>query len=161
MVYGLSLHTVQFQTRNYFTSRFIPSGSISHEDLFYTNFSFLFFKNSHFYNNKNNTSLIITSMNLTNLILDARWLYISGKFIVSHWKLFQTANETFVCPFVLFLLAIVLSVLLQYTDFDYPLVFSNSSFNNFFFKYKTVKKFIISKSLFHTKCTVQKNNKST
>jgi hypothetical protein len=32
-----------------------------------------------------------------------------------------------VCPFVLFLLAIVLSVLLRYMDSDYPLVSSNSS----------------------------------
>jgi hypothetical protein len=34
-----------------------------------------------------------------------------------------------VCPFVLFPLAIVLSVLLLYTDSDYPLVASNSPFN--------------------------------
>ena len=35
-----------------------------------------------------------------------------------------------ICPFVLFLLAIVLSVLLRYADSDYlPLVASNSSFN--------------------------------
>ena len=34
-----------------------------------------------------------------------------------------------VCPFVLFRLAIVLSVLLRYTESDYlPLVFSNSSY---------------------------------
>jgi hypothetical protein len=35
-----------------------------------------------------------------------------------------------VCPFVLFLLAIVLSVLLRFTDSDYlPLVSSSSSYN--------------------------------
>ena len=33
-----------------------------------------------------------------------------------------------VCPFVLFLFAIVLSVFLQFTDSDYPLVSSSSSF---------------------------------
>ena len=32
-----------------------------------------------------------------------------------------------VCPFVLFLLAMVLSILLRYTDSDYPFGISNSS----------------------------------
>ena len=33
-----------------------------------------------------------------------------------------------VCPFVLFMLAIVFSVLLRYTDSDYPFVCTNSSY---------------------------------
>jgi hypothetical protein len=37
-------------------------------------------------------------------------------------------HDRVVCPFVLFLLAIVLSVLLRYADYDYlPLASSNSS----------------------------------
>jgi hypothetical protein len=40
-------------------------------------------------------------------------------------------DRCLVCPFVLFLLPIVLSVLLRFTDSDYSLVSSSSSYNLF------------------------------
>jgi len=55
-----------------------------------------------------------------------------------------------VCPFVLFLLAIVLSVFLRFTDSDYPfgifklfsLKISNTCFGTVVYKAQTVKRFL-------------------
>jgi hypothetical protein len=66
-------------------------------------------------------SLAYVSMSLHSNHISAK----KSREIFSHikicpWKLYVQMLAVLVCPFVLFLLALVLSVLLRYTDSDYP-----------------------------------------
>ena len=59
--------------------------------------------------------------------LNSPWFLVG--FVLRDLQFYMYVLQIVVCPFILFLLAIVLSVLLRYTDSDYlPLVSSSSSY---------------------------------